>query len=124
MAREQQEENKVAKVEVVKPPFKTPTEAVLYITNSFMNPTQERMMEFTNMKEGMVFPMVLSKVRERAADPHRNRLLEPLSGIMRFAYCQARRGIGFKTTMLGGNLVLGGLSSTEDEMPAQLKRNI
>lgn len=109
MSREDLEKRRqaAAEAEKDKPPFKTPSEGQLHIVNSIMNPKRERIAEFSNIKESMVFGMSMSYLRERAADPRRNRLVEPLSEVMRFGYCVFTRGVGFKLAMLGGNVALG-----------------
>ena len=119
----QKKENEEADVTRSKPPYKTTTEGQLYVVNQMMNPPKERYPEFTNMKGSDVFGIVMGMVRERAADPTRNRLTEPLSEIMRIAYCQCQRGVGFKMAMLAGNVGLGMKSGdSEGDMPMPRNR--
>ena len=127
MTKEEKEKEdkakEIARINESKPPYKTITEGQLYVTHTFMNPQRDRYMEFTNMQGSMVFSMVMGMVRERAADPTRDRLKEPLSEVMRVAYCQCQRGVGFKMSMLAGNVALGMKSDDSNVDPFKSPRN-
>jgi hypothetical protein len=127
MSREELKEGKskeALSIEASKPPYSTTTAGQLYVIHQVMNPAPDRYMEFTNMQGGMVFPMVIGMMKERAADPTRDRIKEPLSAISRMAYCQCMRGVGFKMAMLAGNVGLGmkAEESSNEFMPRQQTR--
>jgi hypothetical protein len=117
MSKEELERKKLLEAQDKdKPPFKTMTEGQLHVINGVMNPRRDRYPEFTNMQGSMVFSMAMGMMRERAADPTRNRLTEPLSEVLRTSYCQCQRGVGFKMAMLAGNVGLGMKSGESDDM--------
>jgi hypothetical protein len=101
-----------------KSPYKNISEAQMAVVNSAINPRRDRLMEFSNVKESMVFAMAMSIMREAAADPMRDRIKEPLSEVWRTAYFQLQRGVGFKMAMLAGNVALGLRSGEESDFPA------
>lgn len=105
-------------------PFKTTKELVLNIANTIMNPEADRLPEFSPIPKYMILPLVLNKVRERAADATRDKDKEPLSMVFRNMYCQCLRGGDNQTSMLGGNLAIGGLSGGEEADFPVKSRNI
>lgn len=103
------------------PPYKSITEAQMMVIENAINPSAERMAEFSNVNPSMTFALAMSMVRERAADPGRDRLKEPLSMVWRQALFQLWRGEKFKTSLLAGNVALG--LRTDNEMDLISPRN-
>ncbi len=103
------------------PPYKSITEAQMMVIENAINPSADRMAEFSNVNPSMTFALAMSMVRERAADPGRDRLKEPLSMVWRQALFQLWRGEKFKTSLLAGNVALG--LRTDNEMDLISPRN-
>lgn len=117
-----EKEPKPEKTEKKTLPYKSISETQMAAVDGVLNPSQDRMAEFSNIKPSMTFGIAMSIVRERAADPMRNRISEPLSMVWRSSLFKLWRGEGFKTAMLAGNVALGlKTDGDSDIMPARNK---
>jgi len=98
-------------------PYKSTSEMQMAVVEGVINPAADRMMEFSNVKSSMIFGLAMSIMRERAADPSRDRIKEPLSMVWRGSLYALWRGEGYKTAMLAGNVALGLKSGEESDFP-------
>lgn len=119
-----EKDNKNDKNEKKTLPYKTITETQMAVVDGVINPPEERMAEFSNIKPSMTFGIAMSVVRERAADPTRNRIKEPLSMVWRSSLFKLWRGEGFKTSMLAGNVALGLKTDGESDIIPARNRTI
>ncbi len=109
-------DTKIIKVE--KPPYETLTQAALYAMRDMLNPPRGKEIEYSNIPEFMVFPLVSSAVRQAAANPYRNIITEPLSGIFTSAYCAVRCAVGStRKAMMVGQLANSKMSASDSELP-------
>lgn len=117
---DKKDEKIVKEVTVVKsekPPYNNMTEAAIHAIDKLLNPSRERMLEFTNIPESMVFPIVAASIRQAAANPFRNIITDPLSGVFTYTYCSVRRSVGAtRIGMMMGQLANSKMSATDSEL--------